>query len=865
MEQSLGSLTKREREILAHLVQRLSNQEIAESLYLSVATVKWYNTQIFEKLGVKNRAEAIRLFARSRQPTPKHQAISSLPVESTPFIGRSAELHDLSRLLSDVKVRLITILAPGGMGKTRLAIECAAQNAKAFSRGVCFVPLAPIAAPADLVVALGNALGLTFHGTSESSAQLLDFLHNQNLLLVLDNFEHLLAAAILVTEIVTAAPQVKVLLTSREKLHLNVETTYVLDGMSVPAGRTDPFASDAVQLFLYHARRVRHDLQEEDVESITRIARLTQGMPLGLMLAATWVDVLSPQQIADEINRSIDVLQHEIRDVPVRHRSIRAVFDPTWQRLSPTQQEIFMRLSIFRGGFTRVATDGVMGVDVRVLSELAGKSLIQLQPNHRYAIHELLRQYGESHLNTSQSAVAAYTAHSAFFIDFLVQRQDDVFGRRQLAALGEISEDYENIRWAWLWALDHAQVDAVGQALECLVIAGELTGKWLETRTLLQQSITSVGTLAPALGKRILVRLARIDSVLRTETGSQVAGPTLVEEILTDAHTRGDQREMIWCLWVLAGQEANIYARDTQAQRYYERLIALCRETGNDFFLAHGLTSISWRYANGDRIADAVAALREAIDIRYRIGDVKNLDYVTAQLAWLTFDQLREAASAEALLDEQIALQNQATTTSILPIMFGLKAAMAFWRGEVDAAVQLAQSGLTIAGNFNYLGGQSIAKGALGLTQIYRGDYRQAQLLCQDVDGAGFSSLTAFMPHWVLAFAAFMLGDETGSRSRLRIALQIACRYKSPTFQAMGILLAMLILEKSNPNRAVEYLAYCLKLPPHLTQWLRSWPMLDEVSARIQGQIGAEEFAAAWARGQVLDLNRVAAAELAAL
>jgi predicted ATPase/DNA-binding CsgD family transcriptional regulator len=410
--QPLESLTDREREILACLAQRLSNQEIADKLYLSIKTVKWYNTQIFEKLGVKNRAEAIKFFTSTAHTGLPTQPRTTFPAQVTPFIGRETEVRDLSSLLHDPNVRIITILAPGGMGKTRLAIESATRSAEQLAAQAYFVPLTQIVSPADLVTAIGSALGLSFYSAGEAKKQLFDFLRGQNVLLVLDNFEHLLAGALLVAELVAAVPGVKVMITSREKLYLSGETIYRLDGMRVPESSADPLALnpltfdppefdlltfDSVQLFLYQARRVQRSFTVDDAASIVRIAQLTQGMPLGLVLAGAWADVLSPVQIADEISHGLDVLQQEFHDVPARHRSVRAVFDPTWERLNESQRELFMKLSVFRGGFTHEAAQAVAAGDPRMLFVLVGKSLIQPQPNQRFTIHELLRQYGESH------------------------------------------------------------------------------------------------------------------------------------------------------------------------------------------------------------------------------------------------------------------------------------------------------------------------------------------------------------------------------------------------------------------------------------------------------------------------------------
>lgn len=859
-EQPLQSLTTREREILRCLAERLSNQEIADRLYLSLKTVKWYNTQIFEKLGVANRAAAIRQFeaaARTHAATPLK---TNLPNQATPFVGRDSELRDLAALLADPAVRIITILAPGGMGKTRLALEVAARRAHDYAGSACFVSLAQLRAPADLVTAIGGSLGLGFYGTGAPQQQLLDFLRGQELLLVLDNFEHLLAGAALVAMILEAAPGVTVLITSRERLKLSGETVYTLGGMRIPDSHEDLLTCDSVQLFLDHARRVRRDFAVDDAASLARIAQLTQGMPLGLVLAAAWADVLAPAQIAEEISRGIDALEQDMPDLPARHRSIRAVFDPTWERLNAGQRDAFMKLSVFRGGFTREAAQAAAGADLHMLAALVAKSLLQTLPNQRYAIHELLRHYGESRLDTSGMATAAHTTHAAFFMDFLAQREADVKGRRQLAALQEITDDFQNIHNAWVWALTHEQFAAIDCALECLAIAGELTGRLLETRALLQQGADNAAVHRQMLWERMVVRLSRLDYALRSTGDHEV-----VEAILGRARTRDDLLEIAWCLWVLAAHAA-ICGRDDLAESQLEELIALSATTGNDYLRAQGLTSISWRYSNRGEVARAVDCLRESIAIRRSVGDVKNLGFATVQLSWMIFDLLQDAVTAESLLDEQIVLQDSAGTTSILPLLLGTKAAMTFWRNERAAALKLAQQGLEIARHQDYLGGKSMCQGVLAMAENCDAHDRQSQRLYEEIASPAPNALSGFLAHWGSSMASFRLRDTIGALRSLIRALGIACRFKSLTFQTMCLPLAAVIyLGKDDPVRATEHLGYCFAQPPHLTAWLHHWPLLTALRVHLQSQLGVEAYTAAWARGQALKLNTEAARLLAEL
>ncbi|HLY26015.1 MAG TPA: protein kinase, partial [Aggregatilineales bacterium] len=264
-------------------------------------------------------------------PTP-HPALHGLPAQTTPFVGRVDELAALGKFMADSDTRLVTILGPGGMGKTRLGLEAATRTLSDFPGGAWFVPLAPLGSAEHVVPAIAEALNYPMQQDGRSLAQqILDYLSDRQALLILDNFEHVLDGVGIVSEILQAAPDMKIIATSRERLNLGGETVFVLGGMDFPAWETpeDALNYSAVKLFVQSARRARpgFELQAADLDYVARICRLVQGMPLGILLAAAWVGTLSLQEIADEITHSLDFLATEQRDMPERQRSLRAVFE----------------------------------------------------------------------------------------------------------------------------------------------------------------------------------------------------------------------------------------------------------------------------------------------------------------------------------------------------------------------------------------------------------------------------------------------------------------------------------------------------------------------------------------------------------
>ncbi len=400
----------------------------------------------------------------AERSVPRH----NLPLQSTVFIGRETEQAQVATLLANPQCRLLTLVGPGGVGKTRLALEAASAMLESYQHGVYFVALAPLSEPDMMVPAIIASVGCTLQNDGRSpKQQLLDHVREKEILLVLDNFEHLPAGVTLFTEILQASPKLRLMVTSREQLRLSSETTFVLAGLAV-AEATYGERSAAVQLFVQTAQRVRPSFSPGTADwlAIVEVCRLVDGMPLGLILAANWIDMLTPAEIAIEIQHSLDFLAVDLHDLPERHRSLRAIFSTSWQRLSTAERDVVQKLAVFRGGFTREAAAIVAGASLSILSTLSHKSFIQVQLNRRYDIHELLRQFA---LDTVAEQMAEIRdAHSAYYCAFLAQREVDLKGARQQAAMAEIEADVGNVRTAWQWAAKREQFDQLAQALDSL-------------------------------------------------------------------------------------------------------------------------------------------------------------------------------------------------------------------------------------------------------------------------------------------------------------------------------------------------------------------------------------------------------------
>jgi predicted ATPase/class 3 adenylate cyclase len=375
----------------------------------------------------------------------------NLPAQLTAFIGRESELAALHSLLSNSHNRLITIMAPGGMGKTRLALETARQMVQAFSQGIYFVALDRITSAELIVQSVAEVLPIFLASNEDPKSRILEYLRDKTILLVMDNFEHVLDGAIFVQEILKAAPHIQILATSRAKLNLTGETVFNIEGLTV--SNRSSVKDSAIQLFAQSARQTlpAFELNDEVLPAVKKICLLVDGMPLAIVLAAAWIDTLSVDEIAIEIEQSIDMLETEKRDVPDRQRSVRAVIESSWNQVDPSAQTLLKRLSVFRGGFTRAAAQEAAGASLRGLSQLVDKALLRHDPDSgRYSIHELLRQYAEEQLaHSADEEESAHEDHAKYFADFMKAREIALHDYRGKTALLEIEADFDNIRIAW--------------------------------------------------------------------------------------------------------------------------------------------------------------------------------------------------------------------------------------------------------------------------------------------------------------------------------------------------------------------------------------------------------------------------------
>ena len=489
-------------------------------------------------------------FAEAPSSSPSRH---NLPLQPTPFIGREQELAEVISLLEPSDARLVTLVGPGGMGKTRLAIEAARAQLDSYSGGVFFVPLASLADPSQIVSGVADAAGYSFSGSEDPKRQLLNFLREKSFLLILDGFEHLTEGTALLADIAAEAPRVKLLATSRERLQLRFESLYECGGMQVPSpnGSDDPRLFEVVRLFERSARRARPDfeLTDDDVGAVVEICRLVMGMSLGIELAAAWIAMLSPEEILEEVKKSLDFLETEMRDVPERHRSVRAVFDSSWNLLKPDERDALARLTVFRGGFDRNAANEVSGAGLRTLARLVSKSLLKRNPAGRYEQHDLVQQFAREHFEHSHQAEQIRERHADYFCDYAERLEQRLRGRTQARALVELELELDNVRATWEWALETKRLDALSSLVESLFRFFEMKGRFREGQKLFGETAALIhgddsnGDAAQVLRARLLARQGRFGHRL----GGCQQARAVFEKSLAMAREHGLKGEVAFC------------------------------------------------------------------------------------------------------------------------------------------------------------------------------------------------------------------------------------------------------------------------------------------------------------------------------
>ena len=679
---------------------------------------------------------------------PSQAAIPhNLPPQPTPFVGRERELEALASAFYDKSARLITIVGPGGMGKTRLSLafaeQCRNHHASTYPDGVFFVPLANFTPIPELPItnqislAIAQALRLALDNTGSPKSLLLDYLASRHLFLVLDNFEHLLASHLLVAELLQNAPYLRILITSRERLSLYEEQVFMLQGLALPElpGRAtegdEAAASEAVQLFVQAARRVRHQFAPEPKElpALIELCRLLNGLPLALELAAAWVDSLSLGNILAELQNDLSLLSTDLSNVADRHRSLNQVFDYAWQRLTVEEQQMLAALTIFRGGFSWSAAAAVIGqtISPRLLANLVHKSLITLDiVQDRYEIHELLRRFTSAKSGTTTQTVTVWQRHCDYYSQLLQQREADLRGVRQEKVLAELEADLENIRMAWQWAVARRDVNHLTAALTPLFHLYDTLSRFQEGEQLFREAAHRLSwDSAQPSEVMTLVRLQARQGWFTFHLGQQKESLRLIQRSL--AYLREHQAndpEIAFCLNYL-GAIMRHQGKYQEAHSHLEQAHQLAQAAGDLYGASISLNTLGQTAYLQEDFALARQYCQEALRLKREIGDRRGMIYSLTYLGRIAEAQ-GDYGEAQRLFNECLRISTSIGDRRGMAIAWQNLGDVAMVLGD-DAVAQMTLSkGLTLFRNIGDRLGSSRCLLRLGQWHTQQGEWGAA-------------------------------------------------------------------------------------------------------------------------------------------
>jgi predicted ATPase/Tfp pilus assembly protein PilF len=730
-----------------------------------------------EELGLEPTAETVALYEQIRGgELLSSQPLHNLPPSPTPFVGREVELGELAELLVNPDCRFVTLVGPGGIGKTRLALQAAADQIGAFAHGVHFVSLTSVSSPEHLAPTIASTLSIPSYSSQDPKEQLFSYLREKEILLVLDNMEHILDGSTLLVEMLQRGPDLVLLVTSRERLNLREEWVYEIEGLTYPKDeRVNGGKSySAVALFQQHARlATRHfALGEAEMPSIARICQLVEGMPLGVELAATWLPVHSCGEIAQQIERNLDILTTRLRNVPERHRSIRATFEHSWQLLSEMEKELFARLSVFRGGFRQEAAVVVAGATPLTLSALLDKSLIRHISPNRYDVHELLRQYAAEKLG-SQEHQETQMRHARYYATFLEQQEKYLKGAKQKQALAEIASEIENARQAWQMAVSRGFAREVEQSLESLYYFFNIQGRFQEGIELFAQAIERWSE--DAQQARIFGKVMSRQGALCRPLGRYQQARACLEQSLAIFKHLKMHAEQIFCLVTLAHVARN-QGKGEEAEQLAQEGLTLSRQIEDRWGETTSLFTLgSVRYRAGD-VTQAEALLEESLAIGRASGNQRLIMSPLNILADLACHR-GDYTGAQAVFEECITLSRELEDPYNIAMHLNNLGTVLHTREKYAEAQLYYQESLEICHEIGDRSGQAIALSNLGeVAHVLDSDhealehYQEALSIGRDIQ----DQWTILVCLNNLGEIACALEDYPAARSYFTEALEIA-------------------------------------------------------------------------------------------
>ncbi len=776
---------------------------------------------------------------------------NNLPVQPTPFLGREQEVTAVAEQLRRREVRLVTLTGPGGTGKTRLSLQAAADVSGQFADGAFLVNLSPLTDPALVVPTIAETLAIAEGMGRPLQERLVEELRPRQLLLLLDNFEQVIGAAEQVAALLAACPQIKILVTSREVLHLRAEHEYPVPPLAVPDPDRLPELTalahnGAVALFLQRAQAVQpaFQLTDDNARAVVELCARLDGLPLAIELAAARMKLFSPQALLSRLGQRFSVLASATRDAPARQRTLRDTIAWSYDLLDEAEQRLFRHLCVFVGGCSLSAVDAVYPAPsgdpeqvLDVIASLADKSLLHRTDRHlgdpgaepRFAMLETIREYGLERLEADGETEPAREAHAAYFLRLVEEAEQGMAGPQQADLLELLEHEHDNLRTALQWFLDQAEHGIAEGKAGALRLGGALYAFWFvrahfsEGRDFLERALTCGRDVATAVRAKALYAVAQLHDSL----GARDRAEELCKESRALYQELGDTRGVASCLHVLADIAWGRWNLAV-ARALGEESLTLFRELGDTRSVAYLLYHLGGLAVEQGEYARGRDLITESLTINRELGDTRIIAVALFKLALSYRLSKGNLAQAHTVLDESLALSREVGDQVSIAACLQLAGMLALDEGDATAARLHNEQALALFQEMKQQDGIALALCALAAVATAEGDNARAQALYEEslgvtrelgagdrwTIGAGLEGLaTVVAGQGSFAWAAHLWGAAEALREVIGVPLPP--------------------VERDSYDRAVA-------------------------AARIQ--LGEHAFAAAWANGRTMSPAKAVAA-----
>ena len=636
---------------------------------------------------------------------------TNLPAQPDELIGREVELAAVRQLLLGETVRTVTLTGSGGTGKTRLALQIAMSLKDSFPEGVYFVALAPLTDSNLLASSIAMTLGIRENPTRQVLESLKDALQLKQMLLVLDNFEQIVAAAPVVADLLAACPELKALVTSRVVLHLSGEHEYPVAPLKLPEA-SRPLTPEelerypAIALFLRRSRAVKptFGLTSGNAAAVAQICAHLDGLPLAIELAAARIKILTPQAILDRLGSRFDFLRGGARDVPARHQTLRHAIGWSYDLLADDEKAFFRRIAVFTGGCSLEGVEHIYGVvggsgsgadALDAVSALVDKSLLRQEevpvPEPRFVMLETIREYGLECLKTASEWESVRRAHLLYFLGVAEQAEAELTGSRQSLWLDRLESEHDNLRAAL------SATEEFGETKIALRLGAALWRFWLVRNHMREGRERLEHLLAlPGAGARTSARAKALHGLgtIILEISDFTQARPFIEESLSIWRELGDKKGTAAALnnlgW-LGSQEGDF----VMARSFSEEALWRNRELGEKRGIAVALNNLGAVALHQSDFGAAILLYEESLALRREIGDRRGFAYVQVWLAWAHLQRGDHARSA-SILAEALAALRELNDKQIISWALAHQGLLAYDLGENDRAQVLLEESLVL-------------------------------------------------------------------------------------------------------------------------------------------------------------------------